>query len=127
VSDLPDQAQIPIGRFRKQRGVPQPQADDEYERADQGDGLEDTAAGPNRSLLCFVVHGRVNDSVDRLSRPVPPDARLSKLFRTSRFERFVSRVCFEKRLGRFSGSFSAPVAFLKNPRFREAIPLVRIC
>src|SRR5215218_547446 len=74
-SDLPDQAQIPIGRYREQRGVPQPQADNEYERADQGNGLEDTAAGPDRSLLCLVVHGRVNDSIDRLSHPAPPAAR----------------------------------------------------
>src|SRR3954470_11204723 len=31
-----------------------------------------TAAGPNRRLLCFVVHGRVNDSIDRLSHPGRP-------------------------------------------------------
>ena len=74
MSDLPDQAQIPIGRFREHRGVPQPQADDEGERADQGDGLEDTATGPNGSLLCFMVHGRVNDSIGRLSHPAPPAA-----------------------------------------------------
>ena len=70
--DLLDKAQVSISRSREQRGIPQPQADYEYERANQGDGLEDTAAGPNRSLLCFVVHGRVNDSIDRLSHPGRP-------------------------------------------------------